>query len=110
MTKPDSIRGRLLGSANQTSELVTGAARRDVSSICLSSGRVTAKTGDVSIQSRGNREPNATTISPVTSGASSTTVFRVIEPRVETPQWWKRFDLSTLSIRVTDRADLARRI
>ena len=46
----------------------------------------------------------------MTSSTSSVTVFGVIEPRVETLQRWKRFDLATLSVRVTDRADLARRI
>jgi len=69
---------------------------------------MTGKTGDVSIQSRGNREPNTASTSPVTTSTSSATVFRVIEPRVETAQRWKGFDLSALSVCVTDRADLAR--
>ena len=110
MTEPHSIRPRLLRRTNQTPGFMTSAARRDVSSICLSVGRVTAKTRDVSIQSRWNREPNTTTISTMTSGTSRTTVFRVIKRRVETTQRWKRFHLSTLSVRVTDRADLTRLI
>ena len=110
MTEPNSIGRRLLRSANQTPGLMTSAARRDVFSVCLRSRRVTAKTRDVSIQSRRNREPNTTTISTMTRGTSRTTVFRVIERRVETAQRWKRLDLSTLSIRVTDRADLTRLI
>ena len=89
---------------------MTGAARRDVPSIHLSIRRVTAKTGDVCIQPRRNREPNTTTISPVTSGTSRSTMVGMIEPRIKAAQWWKRFDLPTLSVRVTDRADLARRI
>lgn len=87
---------------------MTRAARRDVAPVCLGTRRVTAKTRDVSIQPRGNREPDATTISPVTSGTTRVTVFRMIEPRIKTAQRRKRFDLSTLSVRVTDRADLAR--
>ena len=87
---------------------MTSAARRDVPPIHLRTGRVTAKTSDMSIQSRRNRESNTTTITPVTSGTSCTTVPRVIEPRVETAQRRKRFGLSALSVRMTDRADLAR--
>lgn len=110
MTEANPISTSLLGSAHQTSGLMTGAARRDVLSVSLGSGRVTAKTGDVSIQSRGNREPNAATISPVTRGASSAGMFGVIEPRIETAQRGKGFHLPTLSVCVTDRADLARLI
>jgi len=87
---------------------MTGAARRDVSPICLRARRVTTKTSDMSVLSRGNREPYATTISPVTSSTRRITVLRVIEPRVETAQRWKRFDLSALRVCVTDRADRAR--
>jgi len=110
MTEPNPIRTRLLRSADQLSKLMTGAARRDVPSIRLRARRVTAKTSDVSIQARRNRQPDTTTISPVTSGTSRIRMLRVIEPRVETAQRWKRFDLSTLHVCVTDRADLARGI
>lgn len=112
MTEPDTICRRLLRRAHQTSELMTSATRRDVSSVCLCIRRVTAKTSDMSVQPRRNRERNATTVSPVTTGTSSTrsSVLRMIEPGVETAQRWKRFDLSALRIRVTDRADLARGI
>ena len=44
----------------------------------------------------------------MTRGTCSAAVRRVFEPRVETLQRWKRFDLATLRVRVTDRADLAR--
>jgi len=87
---------------------MTSAARRDVSPIGLCIRRVTAKTSDVSIQSRRNRESNTITISPVTRGASSVAVFCVIELRVETTQWWKYLELSTLHICMTNGADLAR--
>lgn len=87
---------------------MTGPARRDVPPIRLRARRVTAKTSDMSIQPRGNREPDATTIAPVTSSTRRITVLRVIEPRVETAQRWKRFDLSTLRVCVTDGADRAR--
>ena len=110
MTKANTKRTRLLGRADQTPGLMTCAARRDVSTIRLRARRVTAKTSDMRILPRGNREPDATTISPVTSSTRRTTVLRVIEPRVETAQRWKRLDLSTLHVRVTDRADRARRI
>ena len=110
MTKPNPERTRLLRSADQLSGLMTRAARRDVFPIRLCARRVTAKTRDVRIQSRRNREPDTTTIAPVTSGASRTIVLRVIEPRIETAQRWKRFDLSTLRVCVTDGADRARRI
>ena len=89
---------------------MTRAARRDVSSISLRPRRVTAKTSHMSIKPRRNRQPNPTTISPVTSPASRITVLRVIEPRIETAQRWKRFDLSALRVCVTDSADRARRI
>jgi hypothetical protein len=44
------------------------------------------------------------------TGGTSGTVFRMIEPDVESAQRWKSFNLSALNIRVTDRADLACRI
>ena len=110
MTEPNPIRTRLLRRANQLSRLMTGAARRDVSPIRLRARRVTAKTRDMRIHSRRNREPNTTTIPPVTRGASRTTMLRVIEPCVETAQRWKRFHFSTLRVCMADRADLARRI
>lgn len=87
---------------------MTGAARRDVSPIHLRIRRVTAKTSDMRIQSRGNRQPDTTRIAPVTSSTRCITVLRVIEPCIETPQRWKRFDFSTLRVCVTDRADRAR--
>jgi len=110
MTEPDTKRTRLLRRTDQTSELMTRAARRYVSPIRLRARRVTAKTHDMSIQPRRNREPNPTTISPVTGSASRITVLRVIEPRIETAQRWKRFDLSALRVCVTDGADRARRV
>ena len=89
---------------------MTSAARRDVFPIRLRTRRVTAKTSDVRIHPRRNREPDTATITPVTSRASSTIVLRVIEPRIKTAQRWKRFHLSALRVCVTDRADRARRI
>jgi hypothetical protein len=86
---------------------MTGAARRDVASICLRAWRVTAKTRDVSTQSRWYRQSNTTKGSPVTSATSSARVFRVIEPRVKAAQRGKRLHFSALSVRVTDRTDLA---
>ena len=87
---------------------MTRAARRDVAPIHLRARRVTTKTSDVRILPRGNREPDTTTIAPGTSRTSRTTVHRVIEPRIETAQRWKRFHLSALRVCVTDRADRAR--
>ena len=84
---------------------MTSTARRNVLPIRLGVRRVTAKTRDMSIRSRGNRESNPATIAPVTSGTSSITVFRVVKSHVETPQGRKRFDLSALRVRVTNRAD-----
>ena len=86
------------------------AARRYVSPIRLRARRVTTETHDMSILPRRNRQPHTTTISPVTSSTSRITVLRVIEPRIETAQRWKRFDLSALRVCVTDSADRARRI
>ena len=86
------------------------AARRDVSSVCDGAWRVTAKTRDMSIEPRWNREPNAGTISSMASDTGRTRMLRVLEPRIKTAQRWKRFDLSALHIRVTNRANLARRI
>jgi len=86
---------------------MTSAARRDVASICLCTRCVTAKTGDVSIQSRRNRESNATAISSMTSSAiGRACVFRVIEPDVETSQRRKCFDPSALRVCMTDSANL----
>jgi len=110
MTKSHAKRIRLLRCADQTSELMTRATRRNISPVCLRAWGVTNKTRDVSVRARGDREPDTTTISAMTIGTSSFTVFRVIEARVETAQRWKRLDLSALRVRVTDRADLARRI
>jgi len=87
---------------------MTGAARRDVASIRLRVRYVTAKTRDVSIQPRRNRQPYTATIPPVTTSTRSIRVFRVIESRVKAAQRRKRLHLSALYIRVTDRADLAR--
>jgi len=108
MTEPNPKCTRLLRSAHQPSELMTRAARRDVSSIRLRARRVTTETSHMRIQPRGNREPNTATIPPVTSGTSRATVLRVIEARIKAAQRWKRFDLSTLRVCVTDRADRAR--
>jgi hypothetical protein len=86
---------------------MTRAARRDVASICLCTRCVTAKTGDVGIQSRWNRQPNATAISSMTSSAiDRACVFRVVEPDVETSQGRKCFDLSALRVCMTDSANL----
>lgn len=86
---------------------MTGAARRDIAPVRLCVRRVTAKTRDVSILPRRNRQPHTATVSPVTGSTRSIRVFRVIEPRVEATQWRKRLNLSALNVRVTDRADLA---
>lgn len=110
MTEAHSIGRRLLPSANQTPELMTSTARREVATVCLSIGRVTTKTSDVSIQPRWNREPHAITVSAMTSGTTRIRMLRVIEPGVETPQRGKRFDLSTLNIGMTIRANRAGRI
>jgi hypothetical protein len=108
MTETNAISRRLLGGTNQSSELMTSAARGDVLSVCLSVGRMTAKTSDVRIQTRRNRETNTTSVSPVTRSTSSARMSRVIELNVETAQGGKRFDLSTLHVCVTDSADRTR--
>ena len=46
----------------------------------------------------------------MTGRTRSARVFRMIEARVETLQRRKRFDLSALHVRVTDRADRTRRV
>ena len=107
MTEPDSISRRLLRSVTQTSELMTRAARRNVSPVCLRAGRVTAKTRDMRIQPRRNRKPNATTVPSMTRSTTRVPMLRMIESRIETTQRWKRFDLPTLNVRVADRADRA---
>ena len=89
---------------------MTSTARRDVAAVCLSIGRVAAKTGDVSIQARRNREADAAAVSPMTGGTSSARMFRMVEPRVETAQCGKRFKLSALHVCMTNRADLTGRI
>jgi hypothetical protein len=110
VTKTDAKGACLFGRPDQTAELMTGAARRDVPAVCLRVRRVTSETGDVRVHSCGNRERDAAAVGPVTSVASGASVFRVVESRVEAAQRRKGFDLSTLNVRVTDRADLARRI
>ena len=71
---------------------------------------MTAKTRNVRIQPRRNREPNATAVTTMASSTSSARVLRVIEPCVEAAQWGEGFDLSALNVRVTNRADLTCRI
>ena len=112
VTEPNSIRGRLLRGANEASKLMTSAARRDVAPVRRSIRRVTTKTSDMRAHSRWNRETNSTAVASVTSVARSTCrrVSRVIEFNVETPQLRKRFDLSTLRVRMANRTDLTRRI
>ena len=112
VTETDSISTRLLGSANKTAELMTGAARSDVAAIDLRRRRVTTETRNVRVCSRRNRQANAVAVSSMASGASGAEagVSRVIEFDVEAPQRGKRFHLSALRIRVTDRADLTRLI
>ena len=51
VTEPNPISRCLLGTANQTPELMAGAARCDIASVCLCVRRVTTETGDVRIQS-----------------------------------------------------------
>jgi hypothetical protein len=46
----------------------------------------------------------------MTSGTGSICVLGVIESRVETAQRWKRLDLSTLNIRMTNRTNWTGRI
>lgn len=89
---------------------MTSTARRNVFPICLCARRVTAKTRDMRIQSRRNRKPNTAAIFSMATPTRRTTMFRVIKPRIKAAQSRKRFDLSTLCIGVTDRADPARRI
>lgn len=89
---------------------MAGAARCEVAPVRLSVRRVTTKTGDVRIQSRGNRESNSAAVSSMTSGTRSAGMFCVIESSAETAQRWKGFDFPALNIGVTDRADLARRV
>ena len=84
MTETNAKRARLLGSADQTAELMTRAARSDVTSVCLRVRRVTSEARDVRVQARGNRKRHAAAVGPVTSAASRGGVFRVIESRVET--------------------------
>ena len=107
VTEAHPISRGLIRSANQASELMTSATRRNVFPIGLRIRRVTGKTGDVCIQSRRNREPDAAAVSSMTSRTRRSGVFRVIESSAEAAQWWKGFDLAALNIRVTDSADLA---
>jgi hypothetical protein len=44
----------------------------------------------------------------MTGRTRSVPVFRVIESGVEAPQRWKRFHLSALRVRMTDRTNLTR--
>lgn len=46
----------------------------------------------------------------MTSGTGGTCVLRVIESRIETTQRWKRLDLSTLNILMTNRTNWTCRI
>ena len=112
VTETDAIRRRLFRSANKTAELMTRAARSDVAAVDLRRRRVTTETCDVRVCSRRNRQANAVTVSSMATVASRAEggVSRMIEFDVEAPQRWKRFHLSALRIRVTDRADLARLI
>ena len=89
---------------------MAGAARCDVASVCLCVRRMTAKTRDVRIQSRWNRERNATAIFSMTGYTTGRSVLRMIEPDIETAQRWKSFELSALNVRVTDSADFTCRI
>ena len=89
---------------------MTSAARRNVTSVCLSSGRVTTETGDVRIQTRRNRKTNAATVLFMTRRTRGVRMFRVVKPRVETAQRRKRFYFSALHVCVADGADLAGRI
>ena len=84
---------------------MAGAARRDVLSVRLCVSRMTAKTRDVGIQTRWNREPDTAAITTMASGTSSASVLGMIELGVETAQRRKSFDLPVLNVRVTDRAN-----
>jgi hypothetical protein len=66
----------------------------------------------MSVHPRRDRETDTAAISSMTSGTASTQrrVSRMIESDIETPQRWKRFDLTTLRVGMTDRTELARRI
>ena len=110
VTESNPVSRRLLRSANEAPELMTGTARRNVLSVCLRSRRVTTETRDMRIQARWDREPDAIAISAMTSRTRSRSMCGVIEPGVETTQRRKGFDLATLSVRVTNTANLTRRI
>ena len=87
---------------------MTGAARRDVLSVRLCLRRVTTETRHMSIQARRNRESHAIAIFSMSSRTSCRRVFCVIELGVEAAQRREGFDLSTLNVRVTNRANLTR--
>ena len=108
MTKPDAIRRDLFRSANETAELVTRRARRNVAPVRLRVRGVTAKTRRVRVQPSRNRQRDTATAASMTGHTSRAGMFRMIEPDVETLQRRKRFHLSTLSVRVADGTDLAR--
>jgi len=110
VTEANSISRRLLRSAHQAPELMADAARGNIAAVCLCVGRMTAKAGDVRIQPRWNREPDATAITTMASSTSGAGMLCMIEPGVETAQRRKRFDLTALHVRVTDSTNCACRI
>ena len=89
---------------------MAGTARRDVASVCLRIRSVTAKTRDVRIQPRWDRETHATAVSTMASNTRGVSMLRMIESRIKTAQRWKSFDLAALDVCMTDRANRAGRI
>ena len=85
---------------------MTRGARRNVAAIRFSVRRVTAKARRVRVQSRRNRQRDATTAASMTRRTFGTCMFRMIEPDVETAQRWERFHLPALRVRMADRTDL----
>jgi hypothetical protein len=104
---------RQLGSARVTTQLMTGATRRNVVTAGLGARRVTLITNDVSIGSRGYRKSYAAARGPVTSRTTNTglaNVARMLKLDAKTPQWRKGFQRALLDISMANRANRAARI
>lgn len=112
MAEIQTVSARAVGNRRQTTERVTGRARRNVASAALRAARVTLKTGRVRVETGRNRARHAALRRRVTSRAALTRrgaaprVNRVAEFSVEAAQTRKRFQTARTDARVTNQTDL----
>jgi hypothetical protein len=107
MAETHSKGGCSLSGANQTTKLMTGAARGDIAAIRLGLRRVAAKANHVGVKPARNRKRHTPATLPMAGCASRprSQVASMIELHIEALQSRKSLNQSCCFIRMTDAAN-----